>query len=158
MLSALLLSFGDSGLAVALRQSAIAYPLVSATHIIGIGLLFVSMVLLDLRLLGLLKQRAVTELFRLLRRLAAVGLLLAMLTGTLLFSVQPAHYLANDAFILKMLLLGLALLNILLVHRLPAWQAAQAGQPVALALKICALISLLLWLAVLLAGRWIAFI
>ena len=158
MLRAFLLSLGDTELASMLRQSDIAYPLISATHIIGVGLVLGNMVLFDFRLLGVIRQRQVTELFPLLRRLAAVGLLLAITTGILLFSVQPAHYLANNAFILKLGLLGLALINILLVHRLAAWQAALAGQPVAPILKICALISLFLWLAILIAGRWIAFI
>lgn len=158
MFSDLLLNLSDTTLATMLRQSAVAYPLVSAVHICGIGLLFGNIILLDLKLLGALRQPALTELLPLLQRMAALGLFIALLTGTLLFSVQPAHYLSNNAFLLKMLLLFLALLNILLVHWLPAWQAALTNQPFGNTLKICALISILLWLAVLLAGRWIAFV
>ena len=39
MLTALLLSLGDTALASALRQSEIGYPLVSTAHILGLGLL-----------------------------------------------------------------------------------------------------------------------
>lgn len=158
LFSNLLLNLGDTALATILRQSAFGYPLVSAVHICGIGLLFGNIILLDLKLLGVLQQPALTELLPLLQRMAALGLFIALLSGTLLFSVQPAHYLSNNAFLLKMPLLFLALLNILLVHRLPEWQAALNNRPFGITLKICALISILLWLAVVLAGRWIAFI
>lgn len=158
LFSNLLLNLGDTALATILRQSAFGYPLVSAVHICGIGLLFGNIILLDLKLLGVLRQPALTELLPLLQRMAALGLFIALLSGTLLFSVQPAHYLSNNAFLLKMPLLFLALLNILLVHRLPEWQAALNNRPFGITLKICALISILLWLAVVLAGRWIAFI
>lgn len=158
LLSNMLLDLGDTALATLLRQSNFAYPLISAVHIFGIGLLCGNILLLDLKLLGILRHQALTELLPLLRQMAALGLLIALLSGTLLFSVQPAHYLSNNAFLLKMPLLFFALLNILLVHQLPAWQAALTNRPFGITLKICALISILLWLTVLLAGRWIAFI
>ncbi|CAM5188573.1 DUF6644 family protein [Alishewanella longhuensis] len=158
LLSNLLLNLGDTAIATLLRQSTTAYPLVSVVHIGGISLLFSNILLLDLKLLGVLRQPALTELLPLLQRMAALGLFIALLSGTLLFSVQPAHYLSNNAFLLKMPLLFLAFLNILLVHRLPAWQAALTNRPFGITLKICALVSILLWLAVVLAGRWIAFI
>jgi len=153
-----LLNLSDTGLATILRQSAVAYPLVSAIHICGIGLLFGNIILLDLKLLGVLRQPTLTELLPFFQRMAALGLLIALLSGIVLFSVQPAHYLSNNAFLLKMLLLLLALLNILLVHLLPTWQAALTNRAFGITLKICALISILLCLAVVLAGRWIAFI
>jgi hypothetical protein len=158
MLTALLLNLGDTALASALRQSSIAYPLVSSAHILGIGLLAGGVVILDLRLLGAIRRGTLTELVPLMSRLAAVGLTLAIAMGILLFSVQPAHYLDNSAFLLKLPLIGLGLLNVLLVHRLPQWRAVLAGQPVAPILKLTAVLSLMLWLAVLIAGRWIAFV
>jgi len=158
MFSDWLLNLSDTTLATILRQSAVAYPLVSAVHICGIGLLFGNIILLDLKLLGVLRQQGLTQLLPLLQRMAAVGLLIAILSGILLFSVQPAHYLSNNAFLIKMLFLLLALLNVLLVHKLPAWQLVLANKSVGGVLKMAALASVLLWLAVILAGRWIAFI
>lgn len=158
LLSNLLLNLGDTALATALRQSAFAYPLVNALHICGISLLFSNILLMDLTLLGVLRQQALMQLQPLLQRLAAIGLCIAILSGALLFSVQPAHYLANNAFLIKMLLLLLALLNVVFVHKLPAWQAALSNQPIDVVLKITALASISLWLAAIIAGRWIAFI
>ncbi|MDQ2077972.1 DUF6644 family protein [Marinimicrobium sp. ABcell2] len=155
---AVLLSLGDTALASALRQSTIAYPLVSSAHILGLGLLIGAVVTLDLRLLGAIRRGTLSELAPLMSRLAAAGLLLALVTGPLLFSVQPAHYLDNRAFLLKVIFISLGLLNVLVVHQLPHWKAVLAGQPVAPILKLNASLSLALWLAVLLSGRWIAFV
>lgn len=158
MLEALLLGLGDTAIASALRQSSVAYPLVNSAHIVGIGMLLGAMVTLDLRLLGAIRRGTLHELAPLLSRVAAAGLLLAMMTGALLFSVQPAHYLGNSAFLLKLPLIGLALLNVVWVHSRSAWRALLAGGPVTPALKAGAFLSLVLWLAALLSGRWIAFL
>ncbi|MDX3774626.1 DUF2214 domain-containing protein [Chromatiaceae bacterium AAb-1] len=158
MLTALLLGLGDTALAAALRQSGIVYPLTGSAHILGLGLLAGSIVTLDLRILRIIKRGALSELAPLLSRVAACGLLLAMITGVLLFSVQPAHYLGNGAFLLKLLLISLALINVFVVHCLPHWRAILAGQPAAPLLKLTAGISLLLWLTTIVAGRWIAFV
>jgi len=158
MVTGLLLSLGETAVASALRQSTIAYPLVSSTHIVGLSLLVGSIITLDLRLLGVIRRGRLDELAPLMSRVAACGLILAMASGVMLFSVQPAHYLDNNAFLLKLGLIGLAVLNALIVHRLPQWQAVLSGKPVARILKVTAVLSLLLWLSALLAGRWIAFL
>lgn len=158
MLTALLLSLGETALASALRQSDIGYPLTGSAHILGLGLLAGSIVTLDLRILSIIKRGSLSELAPLLSRVAACGLMLAILTGVLLFSVQPAHYLGNSAFLLKLSLISLALMNVFVVHCLPSWRAILAGQPATLLLKLSACVSLTLWLAIITTGRWIAFV
>lgn len=158
MLTALLLDLENTALVSALRQSDIGYPLLGTAHILGLALLAGSIVTLDLRMLNIFKRGNLSELAPLLSRVAACGLMLAILTGMLLFSVQPAHYLANSAFLLKLALISLALLNVAVVHSLPAWHTMQAGRPATLLLKLTACISLTLWLATITAGRWIAFV
>jgi hypothetical protein len=158
LLANCLTSLSELALINLIRQSALAYPALSALHILGIALLLGNILLLDLRLLGVLRQSALSDLFKLFSRLAGVGLLLAIGSGVLLFIVQPLQYLSNQAFLLKMLLLALALLNLLIVHLSRAWQQACRGGPVSNSLKLAAASSLLLWLTILFAGRWIAFI
>ncbi|MCT8126167.1 DUF2214 domain-containing protein [Alishewanella sp. BS5-314] len=158
MLANSLTSLSELALINLIRQSALAYPALSALHILGIALLLGNILLLDLRLLGVLRQSALSDLFKLFSRLAGIGLLLAIGSGVLLFSVQPLQYLSNQAFLLKMLLLALALLNLLIVHLSRAWQQACSGGPVSNSLKLAAASSLLLWLTILFAGRWIAFV
>ncbi|EJI85307.1 hypothetical protein AEST_16460 [Alishewanella aestuarii B11] len=158
MLANSLTSLSELALINLIRQSALAYPALSALHILGIALLLGNILLLDLRLLGVLRQSALSALLKLFSQLAGIGLLLAIGSGVLLFSVQPLQYLSNQAFLLKMLLLALALLNLLIVHLSRAWQQACSGGPVSNSLKLTAASSLLLWLTILFAGRWIAFV
>ena len=73
-----------------LRRSATLYLLVNAAHILGIGLLVGAILPLDLRLIGLLRDGPIAVLAPFLVRVAATGLLLAIVTGFLLFSVKPA--------------------------------------------------------------------
>lgn len=141
-----------------LRQSVWAYPVLNAVHIFSMGLIFGAITTLDLRLLGVFPDTPVAALARPLVRVAQTGVVLTLLSGFFLFSVQPANYLANSAFQIKLLLLTLAILNAILVHQLPSWQRAMTENIVAPALVAAALLSLLLWIMTIMAGRWIAFI
>ena len=142
-----------------LRGSVAAYALVNAAHIMGIGLLFGAIATLDLRLLGAFSGHPVAHLGPPLRRVAAAGLALAVVTGVLLFTTRPLAYAANPAFLAKLGLVALGLLNVaLLAHSGRHWQAALAGGPVHPAVRGAALASLLAWAGAILAGRWIGFL
>lgn len=144
--------------AIWLRRSGTLYLLVNAAHIGSIGLLIGSIVPLDLRLLGLLKPGPLAVLAPVLARTATVGLGLAVLTGAMLFSVQPMEYLGNRAFLVKMGLLAAAALNAWAVRRGQAWARVLDQGKVGAALRAQAGASLLLWLGCLVAGRWIGFL
>ncbi|WAC27386.1 DUF6644 family protein [Ancylobacter sp. SL191] len=141
----------------ALHASWVAYLLVNAAHILGLALLIGPILTLDARLLGLWRGLPLTVLTPLLTRVAAGGLGLALLSGVWLFTVRPADYLANPAFLTKLGLLALAIANIALQHRQAGWQAVRAGAEPGTAVRVCAALSTLLWIAVLVAGRWIGF-
>lgn len=141
-----------------LRRSGTLYLLVNAAHIGAIGLLIGSIVPLDLRLLGVLKPGPLAVLAPVLARTAATGLALAVLTGAMLFSVRPLEYLDNPAFVVKMGLLAAGALNTWGVHRGRAWAGVGVGSPASGGLRLQAGASLLLWLACLVAGRWIGFL
>ncbi|MBP0581517.1 DUF2214 domain-containing protein [Labrys sp. LIt4] len=144
--------------AVLLRDTPAAYIFVNAGHILGIGLLLGAVLPLDLRLAGLWPKVPVAVIGPFLTRTAATGLGLTLVCGLWLFSVRPAHYADNAAFQAKLALLALALINIGLQHRRPAFRAALAGGPLAASVRVSALVSALLWLSVLVAGRWIGFL
>lgn len=144
--------------ATALRRSALLYLVVNAAHILGIGLLIGAIVPLDLRMLGVIGHAPLAVLGPFLGLAAAIGLAMAVLTGLCLFSVRPAAYLANPAFLTKLALLAFGVVNALSVRMSVAWSVAIAGEAVALRLRMQALASVLIWLAALLAGRWIGFV
>lgn len=134
------------------------YPWISALHIAALGLLIGSIVALDLRLLRARPVPGLADWAPWLSGLAALGLTLAILTGLLLFSVQPRHYLTNAAFGWKIGLIGLGLANALQARRSAGWRGVLEGRPATFMLRLQALMSLLCWLAVLVLGRWIAFV
>lgn len=144
--------------AVLLQRSGTAYLLVNAAHILGLGVLVGAILPLDLRLLGFFRGVPLQAIGPFLRRAAATGLVLALVTGLWLFSVKPAEYLGNEAFLWKLGLLAAAFLNIAVLHRSPAFARALAeGEPGA-GVRLGAFCSAVLWLTVLVAGRWIGFV
>ena len=144
--------------AVLLRDSGTAYLFVNAAHILCIALLLGSILPLDLRLIGFFRTAPLGVLAPFLLRFAASGAVLAMLTGLWLFSVKPQEYIVNTAFLTKMTLLLLALGNVFLQHHSRDFSLALDSGEVATLVRVRALVSALLWLSVLLAGRWIGFL
>ena len=144
--------------AVWLRQSGTAYLFVNASHILGIGLLMGGILPLDLHLIGLLRSSSLAVVGPLLLRVASTGLALALFTGLWLFSVKPREYVTNPAFLTKLALLALAFGNVALQHWGSRLHAALKGERVHPRVRILAAVSALIWLSVLVAGRWIGFI
>lgn len=147
-----------SPLAAALKGSGTLYLFVNAAHILAIGLVVGAIVPLDLRLLGLFRRFPLSALAPYLSRSAAVGIGFAVLTGICLFSVRPAEYAANPAFLTKLSLLFCGVVNALVIHSSRRWKIAMSDAPVPSLLRFQALLSLLIWPAALLAGRWIGFV
>ena len=149
----------NAPLPTALRVSDLAYPLVNAAHIIGFALLFGSIVALDLRLVGLWRELPLKPLARMLTPLAFAGLVTALTAGVLLFSVHAVKYAALPVFQLKLTLIAAALVNALLTRRSAAWKeaASEPGRPIPVRLVLAAALSIVLWIAVILCGRLIAY-
>lgn len=148
----------QSPVAALLRQSLYLYPLVNALHILGIGLLVGAILPADLRLLGLFRHRPLQLLVPFLTGAAAFGLALAVATGILLFSVKPLEYAVNAAFLSKLALVAAGTANALALRLTPAWRTAMAGGPATARLRLGAAVSLVVWPAALLPGRFIAFL
>lgn len=147
-----------SPIAALLRGSGTAYLLINATHILGIALLIGSILPLDLRLAGAFPRTPLPAIAPLLRGTALVGLTLAVITGFILFTANPVEYAGNTAFRIKLALLAFAVLNAALVTRSAAWARVLTGAAPPPALRLMAALSALLWLSILLAGRWIGFL
>jgi hypothetical protein len=152
MLQTLVEALEGTGLSQALRESLWLYPMVNTGHVLGIALLFGAIVPLDLRLLGLWRGVPVDHLARPLVSVASTGLVLAVGTGTLLFTTRPADYVVEPLFGVKMALLALAVTNALLLRRVPRWRQANGGTS-----RAAGALSIALWLGVIAAGRLIGY-
>jgi hypothetical protein len=130
------------------RTQATLYALLNAAHILFLGMFLGAILPLDLGILRAPGFVWAATVAAPLRRMAVVAFLGAAATGLLLFSVRPADYLGNGAFLAKAAALLVAGGNALLFARLsnPVVRCVQAG------------LSLALWLFALLAGRFIGFV
>lgn len=147
---------GIEQLAVAryLRASFIGYPLVNAAHIAAIGALLTSVVLLDLRIVGVVRALPRHEFVNLFRRVALASFGVAVLTGFLLFSIKAAEYAAMPLFLVKLGLIGFAAANFLVFSTIES----RTDNAASVALKASALLSIALWCSVLVAGRFLGFV
>lgn len=135
----------------ALQSHPWAYPALEALHVLGIGLLFGNLVLLELRVFGRGAALPVAPLARMSLGLAIGGFAIAVTSGLLMFSTQPAELLANRSFVLKMLLLAAAGCN-------AAWFHARGSLSKLDDLaRAQMLLSTAIWVAVVFCGRWIAY-
>lgn len=132
-----------------LKASFFAYPLTSALHIASVGVLLTSVVLLDLRILGLLRAMPEAAFVAMFRRLALWAFTCAAATGLVMFSVRAADYATMPVFLAKMALIALAALNFAVFVVLERRGIAD--------LRIPAVVSGIAWPAALLLGRFVGF-
>lgn len=137
------------------------YGLLNLVHILGIGTLLGSVLLLDLRLLGVWSSIPMQTIARPTVPLAASGFVLAVCSGIAMFSFNTTEYHGNPFLYIKLPTLVVALLNVAVIQRLSAWQRGVAGDhPQAGDRRVLALAggaSLLLWLTVVACGRMIGY-
>jgi len=129
-----------------------AYPALEVVHIVGIALLLGNLVLFELRVWGFGPELPVPVLARLALRLSLAGFALIAASGLLMFAGQPAELLANRSFVIKMGLVTLAGLNAAWFHQRGSLQRLDRGA------RALTVVSLGLWLAVIICGRWIAYV
>ena len=130
------------------------FPALEGIHFIAVCALFGSLLLVDLRLLGVLRGAAPAQTFGFLWiTMVSFGILL--LSGLGFFFTSPFNYWGNWAFVTKMALVVLAGVNAavftLLEHR--KLSVAGASYETNVFTRISALSSLVLWIAVLTLGR-----
>ncbi|HEX4051122.1 MAG TPA: hypothetical protein VHY19_09610 [Steroidobacteraceae bacterium] len=140
------------------RNSAWAFPFLQSWHFIGMTVLIGPLFALDLRVLGVARAVPLAPLHRFLP-LVFVGFGINLVTGICFFCHDPRVYAYNISFRIKMLLIVLAGLNALWFRLgvfldLERWGPGIEASRLA---KVISAISIVTWLAVITAGRYIAF-
>ncbi len=150
----------DTSFSVTMRDSIWAEPIVETIHVLTLTVFLGFVLLLDLRLLDLaMRRRRVSEMFEQLNPGLFGGFAVMVVTGLLLFSGDPVAFFSTLFFKLKMIMLVVAGLNVLLFNftvgrRLDEWDAAPRTPWGA---KAAGIASLVLWIAIVAAGRGIAY-
>ncbi len=136
------------------------YGIVNLIHILGVATLFGSVLILDLRLLGAWPQVPLSALSRPTVRMAAGGFFVAAVSGAGLLATKATDYIGNPFFYIKYPAIGLALLNVALVHSTSAWRGHSVRELTRREQRQLAALggtSLLFWLTSIGAGRLIAY-
>jgi hypothetical protein len=146
--------------AAAMRDSLWVFDITETTHTLGIILVAGTIMLVDLRLLGMgLRREPVSHVVSRIVPWTLSGFALMFLTGGWLFSAEASKLYHSPAFRIKMVLLLLAGLNALIFH-LTIYRRAAAWDdlPVApMRARLAGLFSLVLWIGIIAAGRSIAY-
>ena len=146
----------NSSLLVGMRSSPWLFPIVATIHLFGLAIVGGSVLVVDLRLLGLgLRRQPVSQLARDAELWLLRGLLVSIPTGVLLFMCFATKYYYLTTFWVKMASLLLVLLFTFSVRRRVTMSDETRSGPVWT--RLVAVVSLSLWTSVAIAGRLIGF-
>ena len=147
----------STSIAEAMRERRLLYPIVEIVHILGIIVLVGSAALFDFRLLGLSRQLSVAQLSRYLLPWARLSVLGIVPAGVLMFVSNATTLAANPVFRLKLILIGVAIVNLLVFHWWTGKSIKEEETAVPIAAKVSAIVSLVVWVGVISCGRLLAF-
>jgi hypothetical protein len=145
-------------LGVFMRESTYAFAVVEIGHLLSLAIFGGAVLMVDLRFLGFgFKSQTISEVAQELLPLTVGGVIAMSITGFLLFMGGTIRYYHNPAFRLKMALFIVALFfHFILqftVARRNAFRSSSSSW-----LKLSAVVSLILWFAIGLAGRAIGYV
>lgn len=150
----------DTQIGTAIRESIWAFPIIETIHVLGLAISVGVIVWLDLRLMGYgMRRQSVSQVFRQIIPIAIVGYTIMVISGVLLFWSNAARVYPNIFFRMKVVFLILAAVNALVFQvttykSMAEWDKAPIPPKRA---RLAGLLSLILWMAVIAAGRATAY-
>lgn len=140
------------GPVAALKANALAYPALEVMHLVGLAGVFGTLLVVDLRLLGLMRSINLNMLARAVLPWTLLCFALAAFSGLTMFVMRVSEMIANPMFIAKVCLIFAAGTNAAILHARGALDD-QSGIT-----RAQAVLSLAIWVAVIFCGRWIAYV
>lgn len=151
-----------SALATAVRESIWIYPFLETVHAVGLGLIFGSILAFDLRVLGIHKSLPLRLLGRHLLPWVWAGFVLNATSGVLMFASDAVEFSTNPALRAKLVLIALAGINAYVfqkrIYQRQMTEEYDVDFPSPPAARVSAALSIVLWLAIITAGRMMAFV
>jgi hypothetical protein len=150
---------GQSSISLWIAESTWAFPALEVAHIFAISMVFGTIAIIDLRLLGLAStKRSYSELARELLPWTWGAFFVSAACGAILILSRPAGYFENADFRLKFVCMGLAFVNMLVFQLITSKSVSKwdlAATPVAA--KVAGALSLLFWIGVVYFARMTGF-
>jgi hypothetical protein len=148
-----------TGWAVAIKESALVFPLIEGSHILALSFSVGMVMVLDLRLLRLsFRSQPVSLIMQQLMPWTIAGFGVMFLTGILLFAAQAVKVYGNTFFRIKMILVVLAGVNALYYQlryypKMEEWERTETPAGV----RVIAVLSLIFWIGAIACGRTMAY-
>jgi hypothetical protein len=150
----------SSALGEWMRSSLKAMPVVESIHVMALALVFGTIFIVDLRLLGYPNaQRAFSRISGELLHWTWCAFAVSVITGVMLFAANAGTYYVNTPFRWKMLMLlgagiNMAVFQLITVRTVGNWDKNALPPPAA---RAAGALSILIWTGVIFFGRWIGF-
>jgi hypothetical protein len=141
----------DTYLAQTIRHSASLIAMLEIVHLIGLTLLIGTILMVDLSLLGLgIGRLPASRIARELNLFTVMGLTIMLVSGPLILCSEAVRCYKTPAFWIKMVLLAMAIAFHFTIHRKVTREEHPHHS------RAVAILSLVLWIGVALAGKGIA--
>jgi hypothetical protein len=137
-----------------------AYAITNVTHVFGIATLFGSILVLDLRLLGVWRRVPLAPLAAAITPVAVAGFSVAAMSGLCLLATTATDYDGNPFLLIKFPTIALGLINVLVLTRSRAWRVRgtrELSHGEHRQLAVMGGLSLACWVTAIAAGRLIAY-
>ena len=153
-------SIQSIGFLTYIRESGYTYPVIMASHLASIAVFGGLILMTDLRLLGLaMTDCSVTDVVKQLRVWKQIGFVIMVTMGLLLGTSEMDKYYNNPYFLFKMFLLLMVGVHAIAFHKsvYGNTEAIDRMPQIPQVAKTAAVLSLVLWIGIACAGRWIAY-
>jgi hypothetical protein len=137
------------------------FPIIETFHVLCLAIVFGSIAMVDMRLLGLVGRRVpFTKLYRELIPWTWVAFAGAVFFGTILATGKIYDYVHSAVFMVKFVLMALAGLNMVALHvgayrNVVSWDKVV---PTPTGARVAGALSLMFWIGVIVCGRWVGFV
>ena len=159
-LAGIVTSVENWGVAEWMRSSLKAMPFVEAAHVLTAAMVFGTILIVDLRLLGFPSTRRSFKLIEgELLKYTWAAFIVSVVTGVLMFAANASTYYGNTAFRLKMLALlaagvNMAVFELITARSVASWDKDTRPPGAA---RFAGAASIVIWVAVIFVARWIGF-
>lgn len=150
--------FYDLRVSVIVRESLWLFPTLEWIHIYSMIFLITVFAVADIRLLGIgfASQKSISGVLKRILQVAWIAFGVNVVTGGLLFFSAAPDYVANPAFLIKISLIFLAFLYHWIM--LPAVARREDTVTRSWLGRMVGGVSLVIWIGIIAASRWIAFV
>ncbi|HEY3825793.1 MAG TPA: DUF6644 family protein [Bryobacteraceae bacterium] len=150
----------DSSVGTSIRESTYVFPLVEATHVIGLAISVGTITIVDLRLIGaVMKKEPVTDVIEQLQPYTLTGFAAMFISGILLFWSEAARLYPSYSYRTKFVFLFLLGVNALYFHS-KTYKSVHRWNNDAITpfgARMAGWIGITFWAVVIFMGRWTAY-